>query len=329
MKTKRELNLFSKPWAEVIVSYFKRNLGILVAFLLMVIFLSIATNTFLTVTNSVNVFRQIFTNVTISVGVMLAIMIGGIDLSVGSVIALAGCISAKLLADFNVPILISILIGCLAGTLVGLTNGLIISYTGMPPFVVTLAMQNICRGLAYLSTNGKTVRVNVPEFEIIGTGYAGPIPYLAIYTVIILIITFFILNRTVLGRHIYAVGGNREAARFSGIKPMTIEIFIYTFSGLLAAIAGVVLTARMASGQPTVGIGYETDAVAASVLGGTSMKGGVGTVGGMFIGALVIGVLSNGMNLLGINAFWQYVVKGVVIILAVYIDMLRKRIKDS
>jgi len=329
MKTKRELNLFSKPWAEVIVSYFKRNLGILVAFLLMVIFLSIATNTFLTVTNSVNVFRQIFTNVTISVGVMLAIMIGGIDLSVGSVIALAGCISAKLLADFNVPIPISILIGCLAGTLVGLTNGLIISYTGMPPFVVTLAMQNICRGLAYLSTNGKTVRVNVPEFEIIGTGYAGPIPYLAIYTVIILIITFFILNRTVLGRHIYAVGGNREAARFSGIKPMTIEIFIYTFSGLLAAIAGVVLTARMASGQPTVGIGYETDAVAASVLGGTSMKGGVGTVSGMFIGALVIGVLSNGMNLLGINAFWQYVVKGVVIILAVYIDMLRKRIKDS
>jgi len=329
MKIKRKSNFFSKPWAEVIVSYFKRNLGILVAFLLMVIFLSIATNTFLTVTNSVNVFRQIFTNVTISVGVMLAIMIGGIDLSVGSVIALAGCITAKLLADFNVPIPISILIGCLAGTLVGLTNGLIISYTGMPPFVVTLAMQNICRGLAYLSTNGKTVRVNVPEFEIIGTGYAGPIPYLAIYTVIILIITFFILNRTVLGRHIYAVGGNREAARFSGINPMTIEIFIYTFSGLLAAIAGVVLTARMASGQPTVGIGYETDAVAASVLGGTSMKGGVGTVGGMFIGALVIGVLSNGMNLLGINAFWQYVVKGVVIILAVYIDMLRKRIKDS
>jgi len=329
MKTKRESNLLSKPWAEVMVSYFKRNLGILVAFLLMVIFLSIATNTFLTVTNSVNVFRQIFTNVTISVGVMLAIMIGGIDLSVGSVIALAGCIAAKLLADFNVPIPISILVGCLAGTLVGLTNGLIISYTGMPPFVVTLAMQNICRGLAYLSTNGKTVRVNVPEFEIIGTGYAGPIPYLAIYTVIILIITFFILNRTVLGRHIYAVGGNREAARFSGIKPMTIEIFIYTFSGLLAAIAGVVLTARMASGQPTVGIGYETDAVAASVLGGTSMKGGVGTVGGMLIGALVIGVLSNGMNLLGINAFWQYVVKGVVIILAVYIDMLRKRIKDS
>jgi len=329
MKTKRESNLLSKPWAEVMVSYFKRNLGILVAFLLMVIFLSISTNTFLTVTNSVNVFRQIFTNVTISVGVMLAIMIGGIDLSVGSVIALAGCIAAKLLADFNVPIPISILVGCLAGTLVGLTNGLIISYTGMPPFVVTLAMQNICRGLAYLSTNGKTVRVNVPEFEIIGTGYAGPIPYLAIYTVIILIITFFILNRTVLGRHIYAVGGNREAARFSGIKPMTIEIFIYTFSGLLAAIAGVVLTARMASGQPTVGIGYETDAVAASGLGGTSMKGGVGTVGGMLIGALVIGVLSNGMNLLGINAFWQYVVKGVVIILAVYIDMLRKRIKDS
>jgi ribose transport system permease protein len=195
----------------------------------------------------------------------------------------------------------------------------------MPPFVVTLAMQNICRGAAYLIADAKPIRLPMPAFERIGTGYIGVIPLPVIYTAILLLFLFFILNKTRLGRHIYAVGGNREAARFSGIKIYKVEIFVYTLSGFLAAFAGIALAARMASGQPAVGLGYETDAVAASVLGGTSMYGGVGTVGGIIIGALVIGILSNGLNLIGVNSFWQYIAKGVVILIAVYIDMFRKR----
>lgn len=312
-------------WAEPIAVYFRTNIGILLAFALMFLFLSVATPNFLTTSNWINVLRQISTNATISIGVMLAIIIGGIDLTVSAVIALAGCVTTKLIAQNGMPIPTAIAIGCLTGALSGLITGMIIAYTRMPPFVVTLAMQNVCRGAAYLVANGQPIRVSTEEFEVIGTGYLGPVPYPVIYIAIILFITFIILSKTALGRHIYAVGGNREAARFSGIKTKRVEVFVYTFSGLLAAFAGIVLAARMASGQPAVGLGYETDAVAASVLGGASMTGGVGTVGGMFIGALVIGILSNGLNLLGVNSFWQYIAKGVVILVAVYIDMFRKR----
>lgn len=305
------------------VKYLKTNLGILTAFLIMFLFLSFASDKFLTVQNWINVARQISTNAVISIGVMSAILISGIDLTVGSVIALAGCVSVKLIEN-GTPIPIAILVGVAMGTLSGIITGLIIAYTKMPPFVVTLAMQNVGRGAAYLVANGAPIRCTTEEFEKMGTGYLGPVPNPVIYTIILMGLTWFILNKTQLGRHIYAVGGNREAAVFSGINIKKVEIFVYTYSGSLAAFAGVVLAARMASGQPAVGIGYETDAVAASVLGGASMTGGIGSVGGLIIGALVIGILSNGLNLLGVNSFWQYVAKGVVIIIAVYIDMIRK-----
>lgn len=306
-------------------NYFRTNAGILIAFFLMFATLSILSPSFLTTKNWINVLRQISLNATISIGVMLAIMVNGIDLTVGAIISLSGCVVAKLISEYNCSIPVAIVLACLVGVFFGICNGLIIAYTKMPPFVVTLAMQNICRGSAYLVADGKPVRLPNEEFEQIGIGYLGPVPYPVIYTLILFIITFYILNKTRLGRHIYAVGGNREAARFSGINNNRVEILVYTFSGFLAAFAGVVFAARMASGQPAVGLGYETDAVAASVLGGTSMSGGTGSVGGLVIGVLVIGILSNGLNLLGVNPFWQYVAKGIVILIAVYIDMFRKR----
>ena len=317
--------LESKPTTNWVVTYVRSNIGILVAFLLMVGFLCIYSPSFRTLENIINVLRHISTNTNLAIGVMLAIIISGIDLTSGAIVALSGCVTTKMIAEGGLPIWFAILCGCLVGAVAGLANGSIIAYTGMPPFVVTLAMMNICRGAAYLVANGKPIRVPNSDFEIMGTGYLGPIPYPVIYTIIFLIITFLVLSQTRLGRHIYAVGGNREAARFSGITPAYIELLVYTYSGLLAAFAGVVLAARMASGQPAVGMGYETDAIAAAVLGGASMSGGVGTVGGLVIGALVIGVLSNGLNLIGVNSFWQYVAKGVVILIAVYMDIYRKR----
>ena len=307
------------------VKYVKTNLGILSAFFIMFLFLSLATQRFLTADNWINIFRQVTTNTTISIGLMMAIIISGIDLTVGSIIALSGCVTVKAIVALGIPVFWAVILGCFVGALSGLITGCIIAYTDMPPFVVTLAMMNVGRGAAYLVANGSPIRLSTEEFEQIGSGYLGFIPLPVVYTGCLLLLTWFILNRTRLGRHIYAVGGNREAARFSGINIKRVQIFVYTYSGCLAAFAGIVLASRMASGQPAVGVGYETDAVAASVLGGASMTGGVGTIGGLVIGALVIGILSNGLNLLGVNSFWQYIAKGVVILIAVYIDMFRKR----
>jgi len=308
-----------------IITYSRTNVGILIAFFLLFAIGWIMSPFFLTADNWINVLRQISTNANLAIGVMLAIILCGIDLTGGSIIALSGCVSVQLIILLDCPVWLAVICGCLTGVLAGFCNGTIIAYTGMPAFIVTLAMQNICRGAAYLVANGQPIRIKLDAFEKIGTGYIGIIPLPVIYTFFFMIFTFFILNKTRMGRHIYAVGGNREAARFSGIKIARVEILVYTFSGFLAAFSGVVLAARMASGQPAVGLGYETDAIAAAVVGGTSFSGGVGTVGGMFIGALVIGILSNIMNLLGINSFAQYIAKGIVILVAVYIDLFRKR----
>jgi len=208
---------------------------------------------------------------------------------------------------------------------IGAFNGLMVSKTAIPPFIVTLATMNIARGAAYVYTGGQPIRVMSDQFNFIGAGYVRNIPTPIIYLVIILIITYIILNRSKLGRHIYAVGGNRQAAIFSGIKIGKVLFFAYTYSGLLAGIAGVVLASRMFSGQPTAGDGAEMDAIAAVVLGGTSMNGGIGKIGGTVIGGLVIGVLNNGLNLLGVNSFWQYIVKGAVILIAVYVDNVKKK----
>ena len=308
--------------------YFKENLGIIVAFLVLCVFLSVFPKTsgsFFTRQNIFNVLRQISTNLFLACGMTMVIILGGIDLSVGSIIALSGCISAGCVARYNLPLPIALLMGLLVGLLVGMFNGAVISKTTIQAFIVTLATMNIAKGLAYVYTGGSPVRVVTKEWQFLGAGYVGIFPTPVVILVIVLIITAIIMNKTKMGRHMYAVGGNQQAAEFSGIKVEKVKFFVHAFSGLMAGLAGIVLASRMYSGQPTAGDGAEMDAIAAVVVGGTSMAGGSGKIGGTIIGGLIIGVLNNGLNLLNVNSFWQYVVKGVVILLAVFLDYFRNK----
>lgn len=308
--------------------YFKENLGIIVAFLVLCVFLSVFPKTsgsFFTRQNIFNVLRQISTNLFLACGMTMVIILGGIDLSVGSIIALSGCISAGCVARYNLPLPIALLMGLLVGLLVGMFNGAVISKTTIPAFIVTLATMNIAKGLAYVYTGGSPVRVVTKEWQFLGAGYVGIFPTPVVILVIVLIITAIIMNKMKMGRHMYAVGGNQQAAEFSGIKVEKVKFFVHAFSGLMAGLAGIVLASRMYSGQPTAGDGAEMDAIAAVVVGGTSMAGGSGKIGGTIIGGLIIGVLNNGLNLLNVNSFWQYVVKGVVILLAVFLDYFRNK----
>jgi ribose transport system permease protein len=311
------------------------NLGILVGLLVLCLILVIhdviqGRMVFMTTNNIMNVLRQVATNLYIACAMTMIIILGGIDLSVGSIVGLAGCVTGGLIAFAGWPMPLAVLMGILVGLVSGAFNGLWISKTTIPPFIVTLAMMNIARGAGYVYTGGQPIRIMSESFNFIGSGYVFDVlPMPVIYLVIIIVISSFIMNRTKLGRHIYAVGGNPMAAKFSGIKNARVLFFAYVFSGVMSGISGVVLASSMFSGQPTAGQSFEMDAIAAVVLGGTSMSGGVGKIGGTVIGALIIGVLNNGLNLLNINSFWQYIVKGVVILIAVYVDFLKKTRKGN
>lgn len=310
--------------------FFKENLGIIIAFIVLYVFLAVyppTTRAFLTSRNMFNVLRQISTNLYLACGMTMVIILGGIDLSVGSTIALSGCVAAAGVARYSLPIPVAIVLGLFVAVLIGIFNGTVISKTTIPPFIVTLATMNIARGLAYVYTGGSPVRVVSKEWQFIGAGYIGPIPTPVVILFFVLIVTAIIMNNTKFGRHVYAVGGNPQAANFSGISVSKVKFFVYAYTGLLAGLAGVVLASRMYSGQPTAGTGAEMDAIAAVVVGGTSMSGGSGKIGGTIIGALIIGFLNNGLNLMNVNSFWQYVVKGTVILLAVLIDFLRNKNK--
>ena len=309
--------------------YFKQNWGILLALLVMCTFFILFCNNFLTQTNIVNLLRTCATNCYLAIGVQLAIILAGIDLTGGALAALSGVICVMTFEKAGLPIGMGIVAGILFGIVVGMINGAVVTYTGIHPFVVTLAMQSICRGAAYLLANGSPVTTTNRSFGSFGTGSLGPIPYPVIYMAIFLVLDYFLLNKTRTGRHIYAVGGNETSARFSGININKIKILVWTISGAMAGFCGVVLAARMSSGQPATGEGYETDAIAAAVLGGTSFFGGTGTVGGLVIGVLIIGIISNGLNLMHVNSYWQYVLKGVIIIVAVYMDMMKQKRQNA
>jgi ribose transport system permease protein len=308
--------------------WLKDNMGIIIALFVLCLILSInpiTKDTFLTSRNIFNILRQISSNLYLACGMTMVIILGGIDLSVGSVIALSGCIAAGAVSRYNLPLAIALILGILIGLIVGIFNGFVISRTTIPAFIVTLATMNIAKGFAYVYTGGSPVRVVTKEWQFLGAGYIGSVPTPVILLVIVLIITAVIMNKSKMGRYIYAVGGNAQAARFSGIKVSKVKFFVHAYSGLMAGLAGIVLASRMYSGQPTAGEGAEMDAIAAVVVGGTSMAGGSGKIGGTIIGGLIIGVLNNGLNLLNVNSFWQYVVKGAVILLAVFIDYLKNR----
>jgi len=312
--------------------YFKDNLGILIALTAMVLFLYIwptTHKTFLTQTNIFNVLRQSSSNLMLACGMTMVIILGGIDLSVGSIIAMSGVFAAGAVVWGGMPEIVGILIGILSGLLFGLFNGFIIAKTKIPPFIVTLASMNIAKGIAQVFSGGKPIRCMTDPWKFLGAGYVGPIPTPVITMFVVFIIAVILLNNTKIGRHIYAVGGNDTAAKYSGINTAKVKFVVFAFSGVMAGLAGVTIASRLYSGTCTSGDGAEMDAIAAVVVGGTSMAGGSGKLGGTLIGVLIIGILNNGLNLMGINSNWQYIVKGAVILLAVYVDFLRSTAKKK
>ena len=311
-----------------VVKYFKDNIGIIIALLAMCIFLVIfptTRTTFLTPNNMFNILRQNASNLFLATGMTMVIILGGIELSVGSVIALSGCVAAGCVVNLGLPEAVGFLAAILVGAIVGMFNGLVICKTDIPPFIVTLASMNIAKGIALVYTQGAPIRCMTDAFKFPGAGYVGPVPTPVILMLIVFVIAALMINRTQLGRHIYAVGGNAQAAKFSGINVSKVKFIVYTYTGIIAGIAGVVVASRLYSGQPTAGDGAEMDAIAAVVVGGTSMSGGSGRIGGTLIGVLIIGVLNNGLNLMGVDSNWQYIVKGLVILLAVYVDFIRNK----
>ena len=303
-----------------------QKLGPFIALLVIAVGLSIVSHNFLTVDNLLNVMRQASINALIAFGMTLVILLGGIDLSAGSVLALSSVIIASLLTS-GMPAGLATLAGLVAGGLMGLVNGLVISKGKVAPFIATLGSMTVLRGLALVLSNGSPLSsFNSDFFSLLGGGYvARLVPIPVVLMLVMFAIFWVLLRKTVFGRHIYATGGNAESAKLSGVKVDRIQLYVYTISGVMAALAGVVLTSRLNSAQPTAGTGYELDAIAAVVLGGTSLTGGRGWIFGTLVGALLIGVLNNGLNLLDVSSFYQQVIKGGVILLAVLIDRGNKK----
>jgi ribose transport system permease protein len=298
--------------------------GMVPVLVVICILFAFLTPNFLTQNNMVNVVRQASINIVLAAGMTFVILTGGIDLAVGSVLGFTAVIAVvvSLISGLDWA---AVPIALLAGALVGVLTGMTVAYVGLPPFIVTLGTYTAIRGAAYLAAGGTTVINSKIGFAWIGNGYVGPVPWLVIIALLTIAVSAFILHSTVLGVHVYAVGGNPQAARLTGIPVPLVLIFVYGASGLLSGLGGVMSASRLYSAQGQLGIGYELDAIAAVILGGTSFSGGIGTVFGTLIGALIIAVLNNGLTLMNVSFYWQLVIKGAVIVLAVMLDKLRTR----
>lgn len=297
---------------------FFRKYGIVISFFLLCLGLSLISNRFLTWTNVLNVLRQSSINGIIAVGMTFVILTGGIDLSVGSVLALSAVVTASLLQKGS-SIALAIIIGLALGTALGSISGLLISYLHLFPFIATLGLMTISRGLALTYTGGIPITTLPPSFDFLGAGSLGAIPLPILIAAFVFLIGHFILTRTSLGLYIYAIGDNSAAGRLSGISINKVILFVYSLSGFLSALSGMILIGRLDSAPPTLGYGYEFDAIAAVVIGGTSLTGGEGNLFGTLVGVLFIGVLNNGLNILNVSAFWEGVVKGLVIAVALLV----------
>lgn len=303
----------------------KRN-GIILAFIILVVGLAFASPFFMTWNNWTNILRQTAINGILAIGVTFVILARGIDLSVGSIAALSGAVAASFIVTpdpGSIPL--ALLCGAAVGALLGLFNGICVAWIKLPAFVVTLGMLSVARGMAYIFTDGRPISNLAPDFLWIGSGSILGIPVPIVLLAGIFLIGWFTLRYTVFGRHIYAVGGSPHAARTGGILVNRVVIATYVVSGLLAAIAGIILTARTTAALPQAGVAYELDAIAAVVIGGTSLAGGRGTLIGTLMGALIIGTINNGLDLLGVSSYYQQVVKGLIIIAAVSLDASRSR----
>lgn len=299
------------------------KLGPTLALIVLVILVSILNFKFLDPLNLLNLLRQVSINALIAFGMQFVILTGGIDLSVGSILALSGAFTAQLVV-MGVPTTFAFICGMLSGAIFGTLNGVLITYGKAAPFIVTLATQTIFRGITYVFTNGNpitgTKMNNNFSFQFFGQGYLFGIPFPVYIMIFFYVLAYILLHHTAFGKKTYAIGGNEKAAFVAGIKNKKVLIIIYTICGFLSAVAGMILTSRLGSAQPDAGVAYEMDAIAAVVLGGTSLAGGRGKLSGTLVGALIIGVLNNGMNLLGISSFYQQIVKGIVILIAVLLD---------
>jgi len=298
--------------------------GLLFVILLVSLGLTLTTDTFLSVANLTNVARQVSINGILAVGVTFVLLTAGVDLSLGSVVALSGVACATFAHPGEHPVFVPIAVGLLTGAACGLVNGVLVTRGGVAPFIVTLGMMTIARGLALIVSGGRPVANMSDELTALAGDFLGlPIPVLCFAGVALA--AWFFLRDFRLGRHIYAVGGNENAARAAGVPVERVKLFAYGLCGLLTGLAGVVLAARITTGQPNAGQAYELDAIAAVVIGGTSLAGGVGTITGTLLGVLLIGVINNGLDLLGVSSYYQAVIKGVIIVGAVWLDRRQAR----
>lgn len=294
--------------------------GIFVAFVVVCLLLTFTTSKFLTVSNWTIIITQVSINALLAFGVTFVIITGGIDLSLGSMVAVTGIVASLLAHPDDYPVIVPVLAGLLAGIGMGAFNGTIITKSKVPPFIVTLGTMTIGRGLALILSKGRPISNLSDSFNFIGGGAVWGIPFPIIVLVVAFTVCSVVLKKTILGRYIYAVGGNEQAAKASGIRVNKVKMAVYTICGGLAALAGILLTSRINTGQPNAGAGFELDAIAAAIIGGTSTSGGTGTMTGTLIGALLIGVISNGLDLLNVTSYYQQVVMGAIIIGAVVLD---------
>lgn len=303
------------------------QLGILPVLVGLILIFWILEPKFGSFNNMMNIFRATSINIVIATGMTVILLTGGIDLSVGSIVALTGVVALKVsltpYAGFAIPVAL------LVGVLIGTINGMLVAYVKLPPFIASLGAMTYLRGFAFILAGGVSVINSDLNFAWIGNDYLGPIPYLTIIALLLVIIFSFVLKKTVFGMRIYTVGGNPQAARYTGIKVPLILLSAYIISGVCSAIAGVMISSRLYSANGLLGEGYELDAIASAIIGGTSFTGGKGTVIGTLFGALIIGILNNGLTIMGVSYFWQQVVRGIVIILAVILDIIRNRIQSK
>jgi len=293
-----------------------------IGLVILAVAISVLSPRFLTTGNIINVLRQTSINAVIATGMTFVILTGGIDLSVGSILAYAGVIMAALLAT-QLPLVASIALVLLLGAAIGALTGLVITKGKVQPFIATFVSMTVVRGATLVFTDGKPMSADVgpaEQFAFLGQGYGLGIPVPIFIMAAVLAVAYYVLRHTRFGRYIYALGGNEDAARLSGLRTGLIKTAVYAVSGLLAAMAGIILTSRLSSAQPTAGVGYELDAIAAVVVGGTSLSGGSGRILGTLVGALIIGILNNALNLMNVSSYYQMIAKGVIILIAVLLD---------
>ncbi len=313
--------------------------GIFFVLIAMVALMSTLSPSFLTVRNLLNIVRQISVIGLIAIGVTMIIITKGIDLSSGSLLALSAVVAASLAQRPDwatrmfpnlpaLPVIVPIIAALAVGAIVGLINGSFVAFTGIPPFIATLGMMTAARGFALLYADGRPISSLTDSYNFIGQGSIAGLPVPVLILAVVGVISYIMLNHTKFGKYLFAIGGNENAAYVSGVNIKKYKVLVYTYGSLLAGLSGIVLSSRISSGQPGLGLAYELDAIAAATIGGTSHSGGIGTIGGTIIGALIIGVLNNGLDLLNVSAYWQQIVKGVIIVGAVVLDV-RKNAKKK